>query len=408
MPADVRNRKRNRNADYNAGLIFDTPKQTKSRLQKCTTFLKVSFGVTVVLLTYAYFASPISPVQVTDLKPRVEFEGQFQPNNALHKAKRILEDRGFVGPECIVLDEEENLYTGVEDGRIFKVAKSEDGEVGEGKVEELQLGVLSDNCVKERPLGMRFFHGFLYVADAYCGIYVVNVKTHNRKILVDIKELKPVPLVTNDFDVSNDGTKVFFTTSSSELDMDTPLMENLEGRCTGSVVEYDTITGEMAVFKDGLCFANGIQLSADNRVLLVAETSRYRITEFNVHTKEMIKTIDLPMLPDNIRASSDGGYWVGLVGPRETINDVLTDHPFLRRMTAGLLGERGLSALLHYAKLSTGLVHLNAKGEVTKFLMDPDSTVASTIAHAVEDAEGNLYIGSYQAPFIVKLLKQNY
>ena len=65
---------------------------------------------------------------------------------------------GLVGPESIVEDENGNLYTGLEDGRIVRIAPTTDGVVGSGKVSILTDGKFSEmtqylGAKRGRPLG---------------------------------------------------------------------------------------------------------------------------------------------------------------------------------------------------------------------------------------------------------------
>ena len=45
-------------------------------------------------------------------------------------------------------------------------------------------------------------------------------------------------------------------------------------------LRYDPSTGKTDMLLDGLYFANGVALSADEDYILVNETSRYRITRY--------------------------------------------------------------------------------------------------------------------------------
>ena len=68
---------------------------------------------------------------------------------------------GLFGPESIEEDEKGNLYTGLEDGRIVRIAPSSDGVVGNGKIHNITNGDLSQ-LIKEtgvrkgRPYGNMF------------------------------------------------------------------------------------------------------------------------------------------------------------------------------------------------------------------------------------------------------------
>ena len=66
------------------------------------------------------------------------------------------------------------------------------------------------------------------------------------------------------------------------------------GRCTGRLLSYDVTSGRIRVIKDGICFANGVQLSRDERTLVVAETLARRVNYYNTTTWELEHCLYLP------------------------------------------------------------------------------------------------------------------
>ena len=55
------------------------------------------------------------------------------------------------------------------------------------------------------------------------------------------------------------------------------VLDILEQSATGRVLEYDPATRSTRIVAKGLSFANGVALSADGKILFVAEIGRYRV-----------------------------------------------------------------------------------------------------------------------------------
>ena len=82
---------------------------------------------------------------------------------------------GLIGPESIEEDENGNLYTGLENGKIVRIAPSTDGVVGSGKVSILTDGNLSEatkyfGAKRSRPLGnflLILFNNIFRIKNAF-------------------------------------------------------------------------------------------------------------------------------------------------------------------------------------------------------------------------------------------------
>jgi gluconolactonase len=83
---------------------------------------------------------------------------------------------------------------------------------------------------------------------------------------------------------------------------------------TGAVRTYDPETGRVTTVAEGLAFPNGLDFSADEQYLFVAETSRRRVLRFARQNGRLQLTgwvANLPSgYPDGIAVDSVGGVWV--------------------------------------------------------------------------------------------------
>ena len=180
----------------------------------------------------------------------------------------------------------------------------------------------------------------------------------------------------DDLAVASNGV-IYFSDASTKFgalawkgSYEASLLDILEHGGHGRVIAFDPRSGDARVIVEGLNFANGVAISADDRFLLIAETGTYRILRHwllgpDAGTTEVI--IDnLPGFPDNINNGEDGRFWVGLVAPRDSKLDGLSDKPFLRKVV------QRLPAFLRPAAVpSSHVVAIDGDGNVQMSLQDP-------------------------------------
>ncbi|KAK2150923.1 hypothetical protein LSH36_382g01005 [Paralvinella palmiformis] len=175
---------------------------------------------------------------------------------------------------------------------------------------------------------------------------------------------------------------------------------------TDRLLKYDPVTNNTEVLYKKLYFANGVQLSKDNSYLLVSETTKSRILKYHLTGPKQGKVEkfieNLPGIPDNIRRSSGGGYWVALGtcrnAQRVNLLDILQDYPWIRKQLAKI-PERFLSTAISSCTL---IIELDEQGNIIRSLHDPDGERFSRISE-VEEHAGHLYIGSFCVPYIGKV-----
>jgi sugar lactone lactonase YvrE len=226
------------------------------------------------------------------------------------------------GTEDVLVDDEGRVLTGLEDGRILRVSR--DG----GVVEMLAL-------TGGRPLGLEFApDGALVVCDARRGLLRVDLRTEAVDVLVD--EVGGVPLrFCNNAAVAADGT-VYFTDSTRDFGVDDWKADLLAHSRTGRLLRRSP-SGEVDVLLEGLAFANGVALAADESYVAVAETGAYAVQRLwlsgdRAGRREPLVE-NLPGFPDNMSTGSDGLVWVAVASPRDPVLDfLLPRHPLLRRV----------------------------------------------------------------------------
>ncbi|KAB1262310.1 Adipocyte plasma membrane-associated protein [Camelus dromedarius] len=380
------------------------------------TFLMLAVSLLAPLLVAVMLLdSPIDPQPLRQIPIIALFSsfkepplllGVLQPNTKLRQAERLFENQ-LIGPESIA-NIGDVMFTGTADGRVVKL--------DHGDVETIaRFGsgpckTRGDEPACGRPLGVRAGpNGTLFVADAYKGLFEVDPRKREVKQLLSSEtpiEGRRLSFV-NDLAVTRDGRKVYFTDSSSRWQRQDYLLLLMEGTDDGRLLEYDTKTREVTVLLDRLRFPNGVQLSPEEDFVLVAETTMARIRRFYV--SGLMKggadlfVENLPGFPDNIRASSSGGYWVAMAAVRSnpgfSMLDFLSERPYLKRLIFKLLGQETVMKLVPRYSL---VLELSDSGAFRRSLHDPDGQVAPYVSE-VHEHGGHLYLGSFRSPFLCRL-----
>ncbi len=296
--------------------------------------------------------------------------GPYAPNDALAGAERW--ETGGVGPEDVVVDGEGGVFTGLADGRILRMRP------GTSRVVADTGG---------RPLGLELdTEGRLVVCDAVRGL--LRVDGGEVTTLVDSFAGEPL-LFTNNADVGADGT-IYFSTSSQRFGIADYRSDVLEHSGTGRLLAHRP-DGRTEVLVEGLFFANGVALAADESFVLVAETERYQITRLWL-TGPKAGTTDLfvrnlPGIPDNLSRGPGGVFWVAMFTPRNKPLDLLLPRPRLRRLVAALPEALQPQPVRHGF-----VVGFDGGGKLVRNLQDPAGGFAPITG--VREHDGWLYLGS--------------
>ena len=219
----------------------------------------------------------------------------------------------------------------------------------------------------------------------------------------------------------------------------------MELESSGQLVALNIATGKWAVVLDKLSLANGIDVDAKRDRLIFAETFRAQIISIdldniraafksaksgdrlsNVQKAALIRL--LPGLPDNIVVEKDIAYIaLPFVKPKGMeLIDHLATAPQVRKFIGrflygnGKLLEYVCQNLYHHPLLETTYREILA-GHLMYTIMQTDqsavleydlssgssrllgSNTFGFLSEASPDAKGNLYLGSFRSPFLVKV-----
>lgn len=211
------------------------------------------------------------------------------------------------------------VFTGTADGGIHRVGH--DGR----RVERVA-------DTGGRPLGIEWTPDRLVVADARRGLLAVDPASGGVEVLLaaDVGRLR----FCNNAAVADDGS-IYFSDSSAVHPIDRWKAEMVEVTGTGRLLRRGP-DGAVTVIGADLDFANGVALDPAGGWVVVAETSRRRLTRFwltgdRAGERELFAT-ELPGYPDNLSCDPDGLVWVAVASPRDGLVEALQRGPdWLRR-----------------------------------------------------------------------------
>jgi sugar lactone lactonase YvrE len=291
---------------------------------------------------------------------------------------------GLQGPD------EGAVFTGTSDGVIHRL--SHDGR---------QVRPVADTG--GRPLGLEFLpDGRLLVCDAKRGVLTVDPRSGSVQSLVGDIDGRPMKFCNNAA-IAADGT-VYFSDSSTVYGIDQWKADFVERTGTGRLLRR-TADGQIDLLLEGLAFANGVALAADESFVAVAETAartvvRHWLAGPAAGTRDLL-IADLPGYPDNIARGSDGLIWVSIASPRDPLVELVQRGPVWLRRQVTRVPERLQPAPRRTVRVqaytSTGaLVHdLNPGADQHRGRFH--------MVTGVREYDGRVWLGSLHEPAVAVL-----
>ncbi len=289
------------------------------------------------------------------------------------------------GPEDVILDRHDNLYCGTRDGRVMRL--------------QPPLYDRAETFARTggRPLGLALdAEDRLIVCIAGMGLYRINGPGEVERLTSqtrrgwDIDDDRAIKMA-DDLDIAPDG-RIFFTDATKRYEMETWAVDLLEGRPNGRLLCFDPGTGRTTTVRDNLHFPNGVCVSHDSRLLLVASSGLCSIMAFDLARLAAGPRVfidGLPGYPDNINRASDGGYWIALAGMRSPALDLaMQDAGFRRRMAKRVAPTHWLFGNLNVG----GVAKCSADGRIEDVYWDEPAGPLYMIT-SMREHRGQLYLG---------------
>jgi sugar lactone lactonase YvrE len=349
----------------------------------------IAFGVLGILLLLTAYLSlwpvPVEPVAwIAPAAPG--YTGVHATNNRLNGLNLIpLGDES--GPEHVVLARDGKLYAAMASGHILRMNP-------DGSSQEVFA------TTGGRVLGFDFdAAGQLIAADAVKGLLAIGTDRH---ITVLADKVNGDPIRYADAVVVARNGKIYFSDASRRFapalwggTYEAAVLDIIEQRATGRILEYDPATRATRVVAQGLSFGNGVALTQDEQNLFVAETGKYRVWKVAVTADNLDLTQgspqakvlldNLPGYPDNLMRGQDGRIWLGFSGPRSPNVDAMANKPFLRSLTLRLP-----RALWPVPKAYGHVMAFAEDGQVVADLQDPSGAYPETTG--VTETADRLYV----------------
>jgi sugar lactone lactonase YvrE len=288
-----------------------------------------------------------------------------------------------MGAEDVVVADNGLVYTGTEDGTIFAVRP--DGS---------RVDVVGHTG--GRPLGLELLpDDRLLVADAHVGLLAMEIATGAVERLVDTVNGRRMVFCNNAAVAANGD--IWFSDSSTRYGIEQWKDDVVQDTRTGRLL-CRRADGSVEKHLDGLAFANGVALAADESFVAVAETAgrtvvRLWLSGERAGTRDLL-CADLPGYPDNIARGSDGLIWVTIASPRDPVVELLQRAPLPLRKVVTRVPE----ALQPKPKRTVRVQAFDDAGELVH-----DISGDATGYHrdtGVREHDGRIWLGSLLEPAV--------
>jgi sugar lactone lactonase YvrE len=289
-----------------------------------------------------------------------------------------------MGAEDVVVADNGLVYTGTEDGSVYAVRP-------DGSRVDL-VGRTGG-----RPLGLELLpDGRLLVADAHLGLLALEPGTGAIERLVDSVNGRRM-VFCNNAAVARNGD-VWFSDSSTRYGIERWKDDFVQDTRTGRLL-CRRVDGSVEKHLDGLAFANGVALAADESYVAVAETGartvvRLWLTGERTGQRDLLCD-DLPGYPDNISRGSDGLIWVSIASPRDPFVELLQHRaPVAARRMVTRIPDR----LQPKPKRTVRAMAFDDVGEVVHDVIADAS--GYHMVTGVREHDGALWLGSLHEPAV--------
>ena len=298
-------------------------------------FLLIALFLLCICAAYfSFWPVPISPASWQAPKDNGLVES-FKQNEKLKALRRIPMADDY-GPEDLAISASGVIAVSSHSGNILRKRPSDT---------QFEVWV---NTVG-RPLGIEYdSDDNLLVADAHRGLLKIDV-AGTVSVLVDKVEdggKDTAVVFADDVDIADNGM-VYFTDATSKFaaqdyggTLKASMLEIMEHRGNGRLIEYNPVTGASTVIMDALIFANGVAISNNGDSVLVNETGKYRVLRYwlkGVNKGRVTVFMDnLPGFPNGISIRKDGSFWLGFSTQRNDALDKIHPKKGMKKFVYGL------------------------------------------------------------------------
>jgi ribose transport system permease protein len=336
--------------------------------------------VSKVYVSPAYHDLPPAPSAKID-------SGTVWALNDKLKDVMVIGEGRIEGAEDVILDRHDNLYGGSRHGDIIRFFPPD--------YQRMEIFA----HIGGAPLGMAFDRDDnLLVCIGGMGLYrvtpdrkVEKVTDETNRSVHSINDDSRLRLA-DDLDIVDDG-RIFFSEATVRYEIHDWPIDGLEARGNGRIICYDPKTNTTKTVLRNLIFPNGVCVASDKQSIMFSETWGCTVKRywFDGPKKGKVEIVmeNLPGYPDNINMSSDGNYWMSILGMRSPSLDLAWKMPsFRRRMAKQVPRDEWL-----FPNVNVGcVIKFNDKGEVLDILWDLGAKNHPQIT-SMREHRGYLYLG---------------
>ena len=353
--------------------------------------LGVSIAIVLGLSLFLIWPSPIES-RAFHSGPMPELSGPLASNRALEACRRI--SVGEVAhADKLLVDEAGRVYAGDEGGRILRLLPDAHG--------GYSLEVYAEPG--GRPMELDFDpDGNLIVADLRGSHFLIDGNGQSHRL----PTLEGLPLGTAGVAVARNGVIYYGAHSERHAGSDQleAFMNMLAAHPTSELRAFDPRTGEMRTLVGGLLLPVGVELSAKEDFVAVAEFFAYRVTRYWLAgpragtTDRLIE--NLPGVVDGLASDGQGTFYLTMPGYRSPALDWMHRRPWVKDQLAKIL------PLLLRMGLGPGttpgvVLALDESGRILRSFQDPDGLVVSSVT-AAEYHAGHLFLTSIVGDWIAR------
>lgn len=311
-----------------------------------STAVKLSIFVAIVATLPGLPPFPTFPFKEFSVTQPPRLEGVLAPNQLLNNPEPWLENQ-LIAPESILV-RGNSTYASMYGGKIVEIT-------GNDQIRVItKFGVECQGVYHERecghPLGIAFDTqgNNLIVIEPYFGIYQVQIKTGEKKLLVSLDQVieggkvSRKPGTPMNLEVAKNGD-IYWSEMSSDFRFEDSLQAMLLNP-SGRLVHYSRASGVNTVLIDEVFGGSGVALSKDESFVLVAELGGQLIRRYYLKgPKKGTHDIFIDGLPgqiDNL-VEDDTGIWVAVLIAVDNDNPSplakLALYPNIRKLLVRLL-----------------------------------------------------------------------
>jgi sugar lactone lactonase YvrE len=324
--------------------------------------------------------------------PMPEFTGQLAPNRRLEACRRISVGE-VVHADKLLLDEAGRIYAGDEGGQILRLLPEESG----------GYSVESYAEPGGRPMELDFDpDGNLVVADLEGSHVLIDANRKSSRL----QTLRGLPVGTAGVAVARDGVIYYGAHTERHADSDQleAFMSMLAAQPSSELRAFDPRTGEETTLIDGLLLPVGVELSANEDFVAVAEFFAYRVTRYwlagpKAGTSDHLVE-NLPGVVDGLASDGQGTFYLTLPGYRAAALDWMHERPWVKNQVAKLLPLL-LSMGMRPGATPGVVIALDESGRILRSFQDPEGRVVTSVT-AAEYHEGHLYLTSIAGDWIAR------